>query len=174
MSNVEHLFDLSIHRDLLQTLEQIIDWQEYNQICINTVPGQEDNHQFGEGYLAYAWNNISELPMTPPVEADFTEVCTIFKGTVFEELLNELKQKFKIGRVRIMKSMPGTCLTWHSDDTVRVHYPMKTQEGCYMVFEDEVVHLDQNSWVKTFTKIPHTAMNASEDVRIHLVACILE
>ena len=110
---------------------------------------------------------------TPLLETDFTEICTIFKGTVFEEILIELKKQYKVGRVRIMKSLPKTCLTWHIDDTIRIHYPIKTQEGCLMIIEDEVKHLDQDMWWKAYTTVPHTAMNASKDIRVHLVVTIL-
>ena len=73
-----------------------------------------------------------------------------------------------------MNSQPKTCLTWHTDNTTRIHYPMKTQDGCFMIIEDEVKHLEKNKWYHTDTRYEHTAMNASRETRMHLVACVLE
>jgi len=50
---------------------------------------------------------------------------------------------------------------------------MKTQEGCLMIIEDQVKHLEQDSWHWTDTLNKHTAMNASQQDRIHLVATII-
>jgi hypothetical protein len=61
-----------------------------------------------------------------------------------------------------MKSEPKTCLSWHVDFSTRIHYPMKTQEGCFMVIADEVCHLTENTWWWTDTVLPHTAFNASK------------
>ena len=42
-----------------------------------------------------------------------------------------------------------------------------------MVIEDELMHLKQNQWYLTDTKYKsHTAFNATDIPRIHLVGCI--
>ena len=92
---------------------------------------------------------------------------------MFENVYHELEKVYDIGRVRIMKSKSKTCLTWHKDDTPRVHYPIKTQRGCFMVIEDEIMHLEQNKWYWTDTIVKHTAFNSSLEDRIHLVVTIL-
>ena len=43
-----------------------------------------------------------------------------------------------------------------------------------MIIEDEVKHLQKNKWYHTDTRYEHTAMNASKETRMHLVACVLE
>jgi hypothetical protein len=73
-----------------------------------------------------------------------------------------------------MKSLPKTCLSWHVDDTKRIHYPIKTQEGCFMIIEEEIKHLPQHTWWLTNTLVKHTAMNASLEDRVHLVVTLLE
>ena len=72
-----------------------------------------------------------------------------------------------------MNTKPKTCLTWHNDDTQRIHYPMKTQEGCYMVIEDEIRFLEHNTWYHTDTLKMHTAFNGSREERMHLVVNLL-
>ena len=59
------------------------------------------------------------------------------------------------------------------DSTPRVHYAIKTQEGAFMVIEDEVMHMPQSTWWWTNTLVNHTAFNASMADRIHLVATII-
>lgn len=154
-----------------------------DQICINTVKGKEDDIHYGRGSLVYDWDNsyhnkngklVAPLKDIVAKEEDFKILNSQFKDTLFEEAYNALEKKFVLGRVRIMQSQPKTCLTWHVDPQPRVHYPLKTTEGCLMVIQDEVKHLPKNTWWWTNTIVNHTALNASRDIRIHLVASIIE
>lgn len=153
-----------------------------DQICINTIHGKEDDFLFGRGSLYYDWdkkyfdNNKLVIPERTEklVEADFTVLCNQFKGTLFEEVYMQLTRFYKVGRVRIMNLKPKTCLTWHVDDTPRIHFPMKTQTGCFMVIDDEVKFLEPNTWWYANTLNLHTVFNGSKENRYHLVAAILE
>ena len=42
-----------------------------------------------------------------------------------------------------------------------------------MVINNEAKHLKKNSWYITDTTVDHTAINASKENRMHMVACIL-
>lgn len=192
MNNFVELQDLPCH-DLYKELTRLLESKQieyYNnkgeidraQICINTIPGQEKNIHFGRGSLIYDWdaryydkNGVLITPERdiPLKEEDFSVLCTQFIGTLFEDVYNSLKEKYHIGRVRIMNTKPKTCLTWHHDNTKRIHYPITTQSGCFMVIEDEIKHLEQNKWYLTDTLKYHTAFNGSNERRIHLVASIL-
>jgi hypothetical protein len=153
------------------------------QICINSIKGKESDIFYGTGSLYYDWDNsyfteTGELTTptrtTPLLERDFTELCTQFKGTLFEEAYNALTAQYTVGRIRLLNSEPKTSLTWHSDDTTRIHYPMKTQDGCFMVIENEVKHLETNIWYHTNTLSNHTAFNGSKYERMHLVVNLLD
>lgn len=154
-----------------------------NQIGINTLPGHEQDVHCASGSLIWDWHNairdeddnVVDVPKfaAPRQESDFTVLCTQFIGTPFEDLYTELNQHYHVGRVRLMRSEPKTCLTWHLDHHPRVHYPIQTAEGCLMVIHDEVKYLPQNTWWYTNTTIKHTAFNGSSKHRIHLVATIL-
>lgn len=181
MQNFKQL-DFPTYPNLLERLESIVDWKQYPQICINAPPGHEDNFTIGAGSLYYDWDLSKEvdgkivvpLRENPLLESDFTETATIFKDTEFDEILSMLRGKgYQLGRVRLMFSKPKTCLSWHTDDSIRLHYPLKTQEGCKMIIEDEVFELPVNTWWWTNTIKHHTAMNASKDLRLHLVVCVL-
>ena len=165
--------------------DNLINWKQ-NQICINTTQQDTDNIHLGVGSLWYDWNNASKVTdadgniglhvperAVPLKESDFDTVATPFVGSLFEEVYNSVSRKFHIGRMRIMRSLPKTCLTWHVDDTKRLHYPMFTQEGAMMVIETEVMFLPHNTWWLADTLKPHTAFNGGTGSRIHLVTEII-
>lgn len=179
---------LPCYENLLEELNGLIDWHNYSQICLNSPVGYEDNHQFGVGSLYYDWDKSEKVwnndegtynwvvPKREPElsEFDFTETVTLFQGTTFEKILEMLKYNgYNLGRVRIMNLAPKTCLTWHADDSIRLHYPFKTHPGCKMIIEDEVCDLLQNKWWQTETTYKHTAINASKEARLHIVAALL-
>jgi len=160
----------------------LINWH-HGQICINGVKEDPSNQAIGCGSLYWDWDNsyydennklVVPKRTTMYTEKDFTVFNPTFNGTEFEEMYNMLVQHHAVGRIRLMKSKLKTCLTWHTDDSTRIHYPIKTHEGCRMVIDDEVMHLPANTWWHTNTKKPHTAFNGSTDDRIHLVVCLLD
>jgi len=186
MKHFTELNDLPIF-DLLSEINRLnIEWPHGNQICLNTVIGREDDYVFGNGSLLWDWDNqqieIDEHGMErsvvpkkvdPYAESDFNILCSIFVGTLFETVYHALEQKYNLGRVRLMRSSSKTCLSWHTDEHPRVHYPIKTQDGCLMIVEDEVIHLPKNTWWWSNTLLKHTAVNASMEDRVHLVATII-
>lgn len=181
MSNFIDLGDLPTYNDLELELLQLVDLTT-NQYCVTSPKGHENNIFYGVGSLKYDWSKsiVTEdgsvnVPLRDTVitESDFTEVCNLFKGTSFEKIYDALCKKYIVGRLRIMILEPSVCLSWHQDTEERIHYPIKTQEGCFMIIEDEIKHLEQNKWYYTKTLKKHTAFNGSKHRRIHLVANIL-
>lgn len=174
---------------LLYELSKIIDVNDPktpDQIHITNDPQHEDDIEYSYGSLAIDVRNSGEVVDadgnvkyirkfydTPIEEESFTGISTIFKNTVFEDIANELKSRYKIGRFRVMISERSSCLSWHMDVQKRLHYPLKTQKGCFMVVEDEVRHLKKGQTYIVDTVRMHTAVNASRENRIHLVANIL-
>lgn len=190
MENFKQL-QLPMYDDLYDELmfmlsAKMISWSSNQQICINTIPTDPDNIHLGVGSLDHDWNNAYKIEENglkklivkkfevPLKDKDFTQICTQFKNTSFEDIFDSLKKHYKIGRVRIMLSNPKTCLSWHVDHTPRIHLPIKTQEGCFMVIENEVLHMPENTWWWTNTVKLHTAFNGSKESRIHLVACLID
>lgn len=161
--------------------ERELKWTN-NQICITSPLEFSDDTTIGTGSLQLDWDasyRDADQIVVPKreyvlAEEDFQFLCAQFYDTVFEEIYDELMGFCPVGRLRIMKMEPRTCLSWHKDDTDRIHYPMKTQPGCFMTIEEESKHLDQDHWWLTSTKnFYHTATNASLESRIHLVGCVL-
>ena len=192
MKYFRHIPDLptpDLYPELQSMLEENkVYWhKDMDQICINSIPGQEHDIQFGAGSLVLDWDNAYEKyddngnceTVVPKKEIqsreeDFTELCTPFAGTAFETAFDELKQKYNIGRVRLFRSQPHMCLSWHKDGQPTIHYPLQTQDRCYMVIQDEVKHLYARAWWATDTTHKHTAFNGSKESRIHLVANVLD
>ena len=99
-----------------------------------------------------------------------------FKGSVFEEVYDFCKKKYShVGRMRILNMPYGTCYSWHIDSHNKVHYPLKTSFGNFMLIEDEKFHIPLNTWYETNTQNWHTAFNANpnKENRIHLVIEVL-
>lgn len=191
MKNFKTIKDLPVY-DLEPELNELlssnkISWTSDLQIGVNVTETDSYDYTEASGSLRLDWNNqqkvidengnekivIPEFKY-PKEEKDFLYLCNIFKDTSFEEIFNILQKKYKLGRLRIMKSKPKTCLSWHVDYYKRIHLPIKTQAGCLMIIEDEVCELKSGQWWDTNTIVPHTAVNASKEDRIHLVATILD
>ena len=174
-ANFEELYDLPVYESLLEELKSIC---EYDNVCLNYPADHDDDCQIGVGSMKWDWDVSDKgyLIKTKKEkilhERDFTELCSIFRNTSFEKVYDALSKKYSLGRVRIMSSNPQTCLSWHTDYAKRIHFPIQTQDGCFMVIDDEVKHLKQNQWYMTDTHKMHTAFNVSNKVRYHLVGVI--
>ena len=171
------------YKEIVALTEELnLQWTAGGQICINTTEDEPTNYMLGVGSLQKDWSAVQKsesgvvsVPIKQRIlkESDFTQLCTQFHGTVLEDLYNELKSRYTLGRVRLMRSDPKTCLSWHTDRNKRVHYVIKTQPGCFMVVDTQVLYMPQNSWWHIDTTVPHTAFNGSMERRLHLVAEVL-
>ena len=131
--------------------------------------------------LAYDWNAFDlDTMKTPPLrpknerlkQEDFIYTPGVFKNTPIEIVNNTLKEKYNIMRGRIMNMPHKSSLTWHYDESPRLHIPIKINEGSFMVLEDQVCRFEiGKAYVIDTTKM-HTAVNAAFDYRIHLVYCL--
>lgn len=76
-----------------------------------------------------------------------------------------------VGRIRLMRLNPKTCLSLHVDtDEWRLHIPLKTNPGAFFVVNNRVLRMPkEGSLYLLNTRDAHTAVNASFDVRDHLV-----
>lgn len=98
---------------------------------------------------------------------------TYFKYSLFElPIINRIMEKYGMKRTRIMKSDAKSCLTIHQDLTKRIHIPLITNDKCFMAIEDRNYYLEPGKIYLTNTTLRHTAVNASESLRVHIVGCI--
>ena len=83
--------------------------------------------------------------------------------------INSIIRKYDLVRTRVMKMQPKRCYSYHTDTTKRLHIPVQTNEHCFMLIEGHAVHLPLGGVYIADTTQRHTALNASEEVRIHIV-----
>lgn len=179
--------ELPKFENIMKTIDALVDsknivWSS-NQICLNTTKEHLNDTSYGTGSLHANWSNMKlvddqirnvELKKSFEKEENFTELCEVFYNTEVEDLYKAIKTNFNVGRIRIMKNLPHTCLSWHRDDTCRLHYPLITTEQCRMVIEEQCIHLPKHEWWITNTVKHHTAFNGSKMPRIHIVASLLD
>ena len=153
--------------------------RDFNAICINRIPGDENSITGGNVRGLY-WTypdstNVEEQRLPYIEEHKYTEICPEFKGTYVEEVYNQITKKFKLGRVRFLMKPPRSCLSWHRDPEMRLHIPIITNKGNIMVIENEAFHMPANGdgYITDNTKY-HNFFNGSEIDRVHLVATLLE
>ena len=105
-------------------------------------------------------------------EKDFTEVCDFLKGTYTEEVINIFSEKYGAVRGRYMMMNWKSCLTYHYDETPRIHLPLITNDGCFMIIDDKTEKLHESTTYMVDTTKRHTALNAGEHLRFHMVFCL--
>ena len=48
-------------------------------------------------------------------ESKYTKLVDDFKNTYFKDVIKELSNKYKLGRVRLLLKEPRSTLSWHKD-----------------------------------------------------------
>lgn len=178
--------------DLDLDLDRLI--SEYNSLDIETmlngnkkqISVQKRGHitgdlQYTEGThsLYYDWEGYDPAIHDKPKmrkkflkEKEFDTVCDKFNNTYIGELTQHLYETYSATRGRFMMLEWKTCLTYHKDNTPRLHVPIVTNEDCFMIVDDKVVRLPIGGAYIVDTRLKHTALNASKENRTHLVFCL--
>ena len=177
-------FDIS---RLREDLEKILRSKKFNSpgvthfgaISINQIPNDEssikDNNIRGR-YWTIADETGKEVSRDKEIdETKYTKLVPEFEQTYFKEVYETLRERYKLGRVRLLLKEPRSTLSWHKDPECRLHIPIITNKGCSMVIENVAKHLPANGkvWITNNTKY-HNFFNGGEQARIHLVACVLD
>ena len=148
-------------------------------ISLNQIPG-DPNSIKGNNVRGIYWTKPDstgvEVQRESKIDEDkYTEFVDEFKNTYFKEVFDELKKKFKLGRMRLLLKEPRSTLSWHRDPEPRLHIPIYTNPGAIMVVDKVAKHMpaDGSVWITNNTKY-HNAFNGGEENRVHLVACVLD
>ena len=172
---------------LREDLDKILENKKFNSpgvthfgaIPINQIPNDESSitgNNIRGKYWTIADDTGKEVSRDIEIdESKYTQLVPEFEKTYFKEVFETLKERFKLGRVRLLLKEPRSTLSWHKDPECRLHVPIITNKGCSMVIENVAKHLpaDGKVWITNNTKY-HNFFNGGEQPRIHLVACILE
>jgi hypothetical protein len=140
-------------------VENNIEWTEYG------AKGRQAGLQYRT--LEDPWN--SAVGKSRGHELLYTSINPFFTGTVFEELIN----KYKLKRTRLLWLKPMACYSMHQDSTPRIHIPLITNPECYFVFKQGLIqHMPAGSVYSVNTTLFHSFMNCSDHERLHLVGAI--
>ncbi len=159
-----------INNDLIEILK-VTQWEPQNQIGLTYRSGATDLYKDAVGSL-YKDNKVIAR------EDDFTEMnerLPFYTNMILREFAKF--QKIKLGRVRFMRLMPKTGLTFHADTTERYHLVLKTNISAmlgFRTFKDNMIagcyHLPKDGhFYKVDTTKQHFAYNAGKEERIHIV-----
>ena len=177
---------------LVEALEQVLKiapWpndvlnadKKYHQICLTKRDFQEVPHCFYEGSGGVYRTMVDGQEVIRQQEVDERDYGTFIpeiNHTYFREVYDTLNQyadsqyEGQLGRVRLIKSIPRTSLSWHRDPEPRIHVPIITNIGAKMVIEDEVKHLPVGRAWYTNTIHYHSQFNGGERERVHLVTSV--
>jgi hypothetical protein len=164
----------SIIPELIKTIESI----DINPIleCYHSIEPQiswtDYNHKGKQAGLQYLDNEDpwdSAVGRSRGKELEYSNLNPLFSGTIFEEIIN----KYKFRRTRLMWVGPYACYSMHKDSTPRVHIPLITNSECYFVFKSGIIkNLESGQVHYTDTRFFHTFMNCSDQYRLHLVGAV--
>lgn len=151
-----------------------------NQLALNHRPGYFDQRWVdgaGSPYTTKASNNIvkNRSNNTKPrfEDTDFTILNPELEDMEIGKIYKVFSEKYTVGRYRLVSLPPKYCYGWHYDLERRIHIPVITNPGAFIITDDEkATHLpaDGSSWLFTANNCYHTAMNSSYDEdRIHLL-----
>lgn len=100
------------------------------------------------------------------------EIKDTWKGSLFEDILEQLSQEYPVGEARLIKLLPGSCYPSHTDVDDRLHINLVGNEQSYLI------DLDTHSMYKTDkdnnvyhmdASHKHVAANFGSSDRIQLV-----
>ena len=178
-------FDINKLQSSLKKLLEIKNYKtvdgitNFAAICLNQIPDKPDSIA-GNNTRGVYWtkpdHNGAEVSRDKFVdETLYSEFLQEFDKTYFKEVYDELKSRFKLGRVRILLKEPRSTLSWHRDPEPRLHIPIITNPGCMMVIENVAKHLPADGSVYITNNVKyHNAFNGGEENRVHLVACLTD
>ena len=174
-------FDIATLQKALDDIERKMSYEgkhkEYGFHAISMTI-REDNNALSDNDMSaryYArFDSYEEKPYEEIVdESAFSKLHPLFEGTYFEFLYHELCKIAPIGRVRILTKDMYNCNSWHRDPEPRIHIPIYSNPGSLFIINHHCTHLPADGSVYfTDTRGYHTALNAGNQRRTHLVAAI--
>jgi hypothetical protein len=142
-----------------KSIEKDIYWTDFGH------KGKQSGLQFRENQDP--WTDAVDRPKG--AEMMFNQINPFFKNTLFEKLI----KKYDLKRTRLMWMGNYACYSMHTDLSPRIHIPLITNDQSYFVFRQGLVKnlsLGFVYWIDTTKK--HTAINGSDEWRLHVVGCV--
>lgn len=110
-------------------------------------------------------------------QSDYNSPMDFIRGTYTETVIKDVvsfasQYNHSIGRVRLIELRPKQCLTYHNDNDsiVRYHIPIITNSRVMFIVEDQVYRMSEVGRLYSLdVRKNHTVLNASREMRLHLV-----
>lgn len=148
----------------------------FGALSVTRRPGVEvatDHDLSGRYWLRPDERYVEEAREDIVDESLYSELVPTFRGTYIEHVVDELRVRFPIGRVRLLSKGLYNCNSWHRDPEPRVHVPIRSNPGSLFVTNNHCTHLPADGSVYfTDTRMYHTALNGGLAERVHLVAAL--
>jgi hypothetical protein len=164
---------VKIKQDLNFVLSKT-EWGVENQIGITHRKNSNNPWKDCTGTLYDRKNKIEIFK-----ESEFTvfnKLVPLYTKELIESLA--IKENIKIGRVRYMQLLPKTGLTVHSDQSVRYHLVIDTNNFSYFaqllsIGPAGILHKipEDSYFYKIDTTKQHFVYNGGDTPRIHMVIC---
>ena len=110
-------------------------------------------------------------------EDEFKNINPGLENTELEHVYNTLKHQFNLSRYRVAKLGPRRSYGWHKDEEIRIHVPIVTAPGCFLITDDGIAnHLpaDGSAYVFYANNGYHTAVNSDYKIdRLHLLINVI-
>ena len=151
-----------LKKEILELVDRVGFQGPYkNQIICQSLTDGVEDWETGIG-------RIEELEIQK--EQEYKYLQPSLKGTEIENVFNE----FSAFRSRILIMQPRSCYSIHSDPTPRIHIPIVSNNGCWMVWpkHQRCQPLLPGLIYWTDTTKTHTFINGGDETRIHLVICV--
>jgi hypothetical protein len=106
------------------------------------------------------------------VEEEFVHLNPEIRDTYLGEVYRTLQKTYPLSRYRLACLKPKTSYSWHSDEEMRIHIPVYTTPGAFLITEDGyATHLPSDGSAYMFdARGYHTAVNADRvHCRYHLL-----
>lgn len=155
-----------------------------SQICLVHRKGHEHNEWFDGAGSSFLFDEHRKPILDKNgnilrrwTEDEFCYLNSGLEGTELAKVYYQLGKAYRISRYRITIIKPKRCYGWHTDEEVRIHIPIITAPGCFLITSDGIsTHLpaDGGAFIFHANNCYHTAINSDYNIdRIHLLLNVL-
>jgi hypothetical protein len=162
---------LSHQKDRSQTISLVYRDGHFEDRWTDGAGSSLDFDQYGKPICDADGNYIRRF-----VETEFTHLNPEVERTYLGEVYRQFARRYRVSRYRLACLKPKTSYSWHSDEEVRIHVPVQTNPGAFLITEDGyATHLPADGSTYIFdARGYHTAVNSDRvGLRYHLLINLL-
>tara|TARA_B100000029_G_scaffold336548_1_gene328664 strand:- start:7320 stop:7856 length:537 start_codon:yes stop_codon:yes gene_type:complete len=127
---------------------------------------QDHGLNIDPAHMVFNSSMMTSLGFTDESSVHFTMNC---------EYINQLITSLKMFRTRLVILPPLKCLEWHRDNFPRIHIPVWTHKGSFIVVKNSTYFLNTGQAYFVNTTNMHTAMNCHRSQnRLHIIGSVHE